>query len=375
MGVIGVGGMGAGHCGTMRNVREMKLAAVCDIDPDAVKSVGKRFRVPAFPKHRNLIKSGLCDAVIVATPHPEHPAIAIDCMKAGIDVLSEKPLSERVSTSEKMVRAAKQTKRVLAVMFQHRFKGDNRHALEIAASGALGKIHRTLWIGSMYRSQAYYDSGGWRATWTEEGGGVLINQAPHMMDLFVSLAGLPEKVEGRMETRLHRIEVEDLAEATLTYKNGGRGYLYCSTNEPAGGSGWQIFGDKGKLVCEGGRVRYFTFSEPVSVFTKRSKSVWGKIKVKEVPLRRNPPQPGHVYVMRNFARHILRGEPLLCSGESGLGQIELANAIIMSATLGREVKLPLSRIGYDRVLADLRRKSKGKKKVRTVRVTDPQHLA
>lgn len=374
MGVIGVGGMGTGHCRTMKKVKEMKLVAVCDIDVETVDRVSSDFGVPGFKRHKDLIKSGLCDAVIVATPHPSHPPIAIDCMKAGIDVLSEKPLSERISTSEKMVKVAKKTKRVLAVMFQHRFKGDNGHALEIAASGALGKIHRTSLIGPMYRSQAYYDSGGWRATWTEEGGGVLINQAPHVMDLFVNLAGMPEKVRGKIETRLHKIEVEDVAEATLTYKGGGIGYLYCATTEPGGdGGGWEIFGDKGKLVCRGGKVHYYKFSEPISKFTKRNKEPWGKIGIKEVPLRQTPPSPGHVYVMRNFARHILRGDKLLCSATNGLGQIELANAIIMSGVTGREVKLPLSRSGYDKVLAGLRRTSK-KKNVKTVRITDPQHM-
>ena len=226
-GVIGVGGMGQGHCNGLKKLEEITLTAVCDIDAATAKQVGETHGVPHFLRHQDLIKSGLCDAVIVATPHPVRPPIAIDAMKAGLHVLSEKPLSERVSTADKMIRTAKQKRVAFCVMFQRRTEPAVIKAIEIVRSGALGKVYRTALISPEYRSQAYYNSAGWRANWIGEGGGVMMNQAPHILDLFVLLA-----VYGRTETRLHNIEVEDLAEALLTYPDGGTGYLYV-LNQPS----------------------------------------------------------------------------------------------------------------------------------------------
>jgi predicted dehydrogenase len=373
IGVIGTGGMGQGHLGSMKDIDEVQLTALCDIDPEVAERLGNEYDVPSFIKHRDLLKSGLCDAVIVATPHPFHAPIAIDAFRAGLHVLSEKPISEKVSAGDKMIAAAKESGKAFAVMFQLRTHPAMMKAMEIVRSGALGKIFRTTMISPEYRSQAYYDSGTWRATWSGEGGGIMMNQAPHITDMFINLAGMPCEVFGRTETRIHDIEVEDLAEAMLTYPDGGTGYYYCSTNEAGPGQMIEVFGDKGKLVYRNGELKFYRFATPVIEFTRNNTEMWGGPKSEEVPLELPDVKPGHTVVTRNFARNILYGEPLLSPGEEGIRALELANAIWLSAHLKKPVQLPLNRQAYDRFLAMKRKTSTFVKTVAGVqRTTDPR---
>ena len=373
VGIIGTGGMGQAHCAGIGKVAEARLTAICDIDPTTATKVGQEYNVPFFTDYRRLLRARLCDAVLVATPHPVRPPIAIAALQAGLHVLSEKPLSERISTADKMVATARAQGRVLGIMFQRRTEPLVQKAVELVRAGALGKIYRTTLISPEYRSQFYYDSGTWRATWGGEGGGVMMNQSPHILDVFVQLGGMPCEVFGRTETRLHRIEVEDLAEALLTYPDGGTGYFYCSTNEAGPGQMIEIFGDKGKLIFRDGQMRFFQFEPSVAEFTRSSNQMWGGPKCTEVPIEVTPGDTGHQAILRNFCRHILFGEPLLSPGADGLLSLEVANAVWLSAHLKKPVKLPLSRKAYDAFLAKKRRTSTFVKVVgKTQRVTDPR---
>jgi predicted dehydrogenase len=322
-----------------------------------------------------LLAAGLCDAVLIATPHPERPPIAIDAMKAGLHVISEKPLSERISTADAMVATAKETGVVLGIMFQRRTEPVLAKAIEIAKSGVLGKVNRTTMISPEYRSQAYYDSGGWRATWAGEGGGVMMNQSPHILDLFVQIGGKPSSVYGRVETRLHHIEVEDIGEAMLTYPDGGTGYLYCSTNEAGPGQMIEIFGDGGKLIYRDGVLKLYRFEPSITEFTRTSTKMWGGPTCTEEILDIPEAECGHAVITRNFARHLLYDEPLIAPGEDGIASLELANAIWLSAHLGKPVELPISRAAYDAMLTRFRTESTFVKGVVGVhRETDPQHV-
>ena len=352
--IIGLGGMGQGHCKRIRElVPEMELTAVCDTHGPTAEAAGKDTGVPHFTSHQELIEAGVCESAIVAVPHPLHPRIAQDCMESGLHVLTEKPVSERIGTAEAMVETAERKGVTLGVIFQQRFAGVNRKAIELMKRGEVGRIHRVTALIPDYRTQAYYNAGKWRATWAGEGGGVLLNQSPHMVDLLVQLVGLPETVRGRTRTTpLHDIEVEDLADALLTYPDGAYGYIHCSTIEPQGGSGAQIIiaGDKGKLILAGGDLRLFKYAKPVSVFTREVTDMWARFGAEEAPLEYEKAWPAHEAPMRNFARHILYGADLMCSGRSGLGQLELANAILLSSWKDAEVKLPISRDEYQRLL-------------------------
>ena len=278
-----------------------------------------------------------------------------------------------------MIKTARANKVVLAVMFQRRHEPLWRQAAQIVKSGLLGRIHRTLLLDMQYRSQRYYDSGTWRATWKGEGGGVLINQSPHLLDLFIQLASMPSEVFGKTETRMHRIEVEDHAEALLKYKNGARGYLYCSTNEPESGSMIELSGDKGRLTIRDNQLEFYRFSPPISKHLKGAKEVWNKPEIQkltpaELPKVQTMKAGGHEAVLRNLVNHLLDGKALLTPGASGLGSLELANAITLSSHDGKWTRLPIDRKKYDHLLFKLQRASKFvKKNVKEVRQTDPQH--
>jgi len=377
-GVIGLGGMGQKYCKVLGKMPRVALTAVCDAFAGAAENTGKTFNVPFFTDHRALIRARCCDVVAIVTPHPFHAQPAIDCMRAGIHVVTEKPLTERVATADKMIQAARANGVVFAVMFQLRLDLLWRQALEIVKSGMLGRIYRTTMLEMKYRSQRYYDSGVWRATWKGEGGGVLINQAPHMIDMFVQLAGVPSEVLGKTETRMHRIEVEDHAEALLKYKNGARGYLCCSTNEPESNSLIELSGDKGRLTIRDNKLEFYAFSPPLSKHLKETKDIWDKPQVNglgpaELPKLKALKFGGHEAVLRNMVNHVLDGEPLATPGASGLGSLELANAITLSSHEDRWIKLPIDRKKYDQLLFKLQRESRFvKKNVKVECKTDPK---
>jgi len=372
VGIIGVGGMGSAHCGSCGKVDEVELTAVADIDPDRAKEIGEQFGVPYFDNHEDLLKAKLADAVMVATPHYFHPPIAIAAFEAGLHVLSEKPIGVQISMAEKMVAAAKKSGKVFGVMFQRRTEPSIRKARELVEGGVLGEIKRTLLISPEFRSQAYYDSGGWRATWAGEGGGPLMNQSPHIMDLFCLLGGLPSKVRAQTRTLLHDIEVEDQAEAVLEYPNGAVGYFYVSTCEPGPGQIIQIYGDKGKLELHNGQLRVTTYEPSVAQYSKTATEMWGGPEAKDLELELPDCEKGHAAVLRNFARCILHGEELLAPGEFGLKSLELTNAIMLSSHKGEEVDIPIDRQEFDNLIERLISTSTFKKKVvETKRVTDP----
>lgn len=371
IGVIGTGGMGSGHCKWMHEIDEAQLTCVCDIDPEVAERASKEFGVPGFTSATDLLKSRLVDAVIIATPHYFHPPIAIEAFKRRIHVLTEKPIAVTVSAADKMIAAARASRCVFGVMYQMRAQGRMQLAKKIIAEGRVGEIYRTSMVVGWYRSQAYYDSGGWRATWTGEGGGVLINQAPHFLDLFAWLGGLPAKLRGTTRTRIHDIEVEDEAFATLEYPNGAHGYLYASTTESPGFEQIEICGDRGKVMIQGSTLRVWENKVSIKEHSRTATEMWSAPGSEEIPLEIPEGQGKHQEITRNFCRAILFGEPLIAPGEEGLWAVELINGIILSSHTGKEVTLPVNRRKYDRLLAELRKSSREKTTVRVTRETDP----
>ncbi len=351
--VVGVGGMGSGHCRRIAELEELELVAVVDILPERASEIAEQYNVPHFTSHLDLLSEKLAEAVVIATPHYFHPPIAIDAFRAGLHVLSEKPIAVRIGEAEKMAEAASRSGKVFCVMFQMRTTPQIQKARQIVEAGELGELRRTLLVSPEYRSQAYYDSGTWRATWGGEGGGVMMNQAPHIMDVFTMLGGMPSKVHGRCQTLLHDIEVEDQAEAMLEYENGAAGYLYVSTCE-RGDRLVEFVGDSGKLRLQEGELRMWRFAPPVAEFTRENEEMWGMPSVEEVELDMPEQQSGHQVILRNFARAILYGEPLIAPGEVGLKSLELANAITLSSYADRPVKLPLDRAEFNELIEHLR---------------------
>ena len=371
VGIIGTGGMGQGHAAYMNELEECQLTAICDIEPDVCKQVSEQYGVPGFERHTDLLDSGLVDLVLIATPHYDHPPIAIDAFQRGIHVLSEKPIAVTVSAADAMIKAARKSRCTFGVMYQMRTEARSIAAKRLIDSGALGEVYRTSMIMGWYRTQAYYDSGTWRATWTGEGGGVLINQAPHYLDIFAWLGGLPSLIRGGVRTRLHDIEVEDEAWAELAYPNGAHGYLYASVIEAPGTGLMEFCGNEGKLVLQGKEVQFWRLKRPIKQFTVESEAMWASPEAERVEVELPEVKSGHNEVTRNVARAILYGEPLIAPGAEGLMAMELINGIIYSGRRGRPTKVPVSRRRYDRLIEELKASSRGKERLRVQRVTDP----
>ena len=276
--------------------------------------------------------------------------------------MCEKPVAVAVTEADRMAETAAETGVKYGVMFQRRTKPAIQKAKEILAAGEIGEIWRTLIVETeWYRTQAYYDSGGWRGTWDGEGGGVLMNQAPHSLDMFTWLTGLPAKVEGRVATLQRKIEVEDTASALLTYANGGTGYLMTSTWEYPGESRMRVVGSEGILEIEGQQKLRLAKTTPNAMdFGRTSKEVWGSPKAEWTEVKVEEKTWGHASITENFARAIREGAELIAPGAEGGTSLELANAIVFSSYTGKEVSLPLDRQVFDRLLRKLVRTSKGK---------------
>ncbi len=357
IGVVGVGGMGQQHITNIKEVEEAELVAVADVNFKLLEKVSKEYNVPGFTDYRELIKSGLAEAVLIATPHYYHPEIGIAAMEAGLHCLCEKPIAVSVDEADRFVKVACETKKVFAVMYQYRTFPWVRLAREIVQSGKLGEIRRTCMIEPNYRTQFYYNTATWRATWRGEGGGVLINQAPHGIDLFLLLGGMPTRVFARTRTRLHKIEVEDEVDALLEYPSGAWGYYYTTTNEVPTGIFMEISGDRGKLLYEDGSLKFYSFKNSIADFTFSSNEMWAKPEVVEEKLE--PPQcrVGHKEIIRNFCCAILYGEELLAPGEEGARSVEFINALILSGKKRKWVNFPINREEYRELLENLKKTS------------------
>jgi predicted dehydrogenase len=371
--VIGIGGMGEHHCRSFKDVQGAELAAVCDVDSERLKAIRKEFDVPSFSDFREVLKGDVCDAVLIATPHYFHPPFTIEAFRAGKHVLSEKPVGVYTLQAEEAAREhTKYPDLIYAIMFQMRAAGINKKVKDLIDSGEIGKLTRVLWINTdWFRTQAYYDSGGWRATWAGEGGGVLLNQAPHSMDLLQWLTGMPRRVRAFMKLGLsHNIEVEDDVTAYLEWENGATGVFLTSTCEAPGTGRQEIIGTQGKIVIEKGTISLSHNRTAMDEFIHKSE---GRFDPPETWTMEIPPARGagvHQEITQNFVNAILKKEPLISPGEEGIRSLSLANAMILSSLKDKWVDIPFDGVEYKSLLDDLCAKSTLKKSVRTAGAED-----
>ena len=355
--VIGYGGIGSAHaaCIAQGRVEGMHLAAVCDVNPAKLALAAQRFPGVRCAEDFHALLDGSVDAVVIAVPHPMHCAIAEECLRAGLHVLTEKPLDVSVTAAEKAIRAARESGSIFAVMLNQRTAPIFIRAREIVHSGALGALKRTVWIiTNWYRTQHYYDSGAWRATWAGEGGGVLLNQAPHNLDLWQWICGMPQSVTAYCDVaRYHRIEVEDDATLMTRYENGATGLFVTSTGEYPGTNRLEIAGDLGKLVLEEGVLKWWKLSEAESEVRWHSGQSMPHMPVEYTEERFEDDGPAHQGILQNFANAILHGERLISPGEDGLNELMLSNAAYLSQWTGNApVSLPLDGSCFDALLAE-----------------------
>ena len=364
MGVIGVGGMGSHHARYLQagEARRAELTAVCDIDECKLQSYGD---VKTFIDSAELIRSGLVDAVMVATPHYFHTTIGVDAMQQGLHLLTEKPISVHKADCERMIAAHKANpKLVFSAMFQMRTEPVWKKLKKLIADGELGEITRINWIAtSWFRTEAYYASGGWRATWSGEGGGILLNQCPHNLDMMQWLFGMPSKIRAFLGFGVkHDIEVEDQVTAYLEYPNGATGAFIVSTGEAPGTDRLEVAGERGKIVVEHGKIAFTRNEVPMTEFSRTctrgfaSPPVWNI----EVPAGGGP--TGHKVITQNFVDAILDGSPLIAPAEEGINSVEMANSMIYSQIKDVTVQLPLDSAAYEKMLKELIANSKFVKK-------------
>ena len=348
LGIIGIGNMGAAHA---KNVAAGKcpdfvLTAVADIKPDRLAWAAAELpaSVKRYDSAEALLERGEVDSCMICVPHYDHPKYAIACMQRGIHVMVEKPAGVYTKQVREMNEEAKlHSDVVFGMMFNQRTNCVYRKVRELVQSGAYGGIRRTNWIiTNWYRPQAYYDSGDWRATWAGEGGGVLLNQCPHQLDLWQWICGMPVSVEAKLSYGLwHDIEVEDDVTAYVKYANGATGVFVTTTGDAHGTNRLEIQLDRARIVVENGKISLLVYEMTEQAFSKTNTEPFATVAASKVEVETDGENPQHVGVINAWGGAILRGEPLVADGSEGINGLTLSNAMHLSSWLGREVKLPL----------------------------------
>ena len=345
LGILGVGNIGRDHVKRIAEGKcpEIELCAVCDLKQErldyARELAGQD--LPIFTSAEEMMESGHIDSVLVSVPHYDHPKFAMMAMEKGLHVLIEKPAGVYTKQVIEMNAFAKKHNVKFGIMMNQRTNCIYRKMREIVQSGELGEIRRTNWIiTDWYRSQAYYDSGDWRATWSGEGGGVLLNQCPHNLDLWQWICGMPKTVYAHLHYgKWHDIEVEDDVSAYVEYENGATGMFITSTGDCPGTNRFEITLDKGKLIAEGNKLMMWKSEVSEREFSATNKSPFGAMKFKVSEVETDGENPQHAGVMNAFASAILHGTPLVAEGIEGINGLSISNAMHLSSFTGKTVEI------------------------------------
>lgn len=346
IGIVGMGNMGCGHARNLINgkVKGAVLAAVCDNDKDNLSKFALECPdIPAYSDYKDLIASGKVDAVIVATYHYSHPEIAIAAFSHGLHVLIEKPAGVYTKQVEEMNKVAAESGKVFCIMYCQRTHPYYQKIRDLYRSGELGELKRASWIiTTWYRPQAYHDSSSWRSTWKYEGGGALINQCPHQLDLWQWILGMPKTVFAKMSFgKYYDIEVEDDVTAFMEYDNGATGVFITSTGETPGINRFEIAGTRGNLVCENGKIKFYRNRIDEREHNRINTKGFAKPEFWECDIPCGGEGSMHVGIMEDFVSAITKGTPLLAPGEEGIYGLTLSNAMHLSAWTGETVTLPV----------------------------------
>ena len=382
LGIIGCGNMGSQHYSNVLSGKcpELEVCAIADLNKDRLdwaREACKKHQetnpdipsVALFTDASEMLSSGLIDAVIISVPHYDHPRYAIEAFQKGIHVMCEKPAGVYTLQVREMIdEADKHPELKFGMMFNQRTNCLYRKMKEIIDSGELGELKRSTWIiTNWYRPQAYYDSGEWRATWAGEGGGVLLNQCPHNLDLWQWLCGMPTKVYAKMKFgKYHDIEVEDDVVATVEFENGAMGSFITSTADTPGTNRLEIVFDGGSLICEKGSLTYIKLSCKESEFSKQNTGTYSAPACRHINVETDGQNPQHIGVLNAFAAAILRDEPMVADGREGLNGLLLSNAMHLSAWTGKEIEMPLDEQLFKNLLDEKVKNSRRKENTKYV---------
>ncbi len=354
LGIIGFGNMGTGHTSNimMGSCPEIDLVAICDINPDRIEFAKSKYpdaNITYFTDAIEMLDSGIIDSCLVAVPHYDHTKYSIECMKRGIHVMCEKPAGVYTKQIREMnEESLKHPEVVFGMMFNQRTNPVYRKMHDLVQSGIYGEIRRSNWIiTNWYRSQAYYNSSDWRATWAGEGGGVLLNQCPHQLDMWQWICGMPVKVQAHIGYgKWHDIEVDDDVTAYVEYANGATGVFITTTGDGCGTNRFEIQLDKAKLIAENDKLTVIEFEMSEPEFNKINTEIFGCVKTHEVAVELEGKNTQHVGVLNAWAGNILHGTPLVAPGAEGINGAMLSNAMHLSDFLGHAVELPIDEDVY-----------------------------
>lgn len=344
LGIIGIGNMGSVHLGNIYSgkVPNMKVTAICDMSEERRAFAKEKYPdVKVFAEAEELYKSGLCDSVIVAVPHYAHPKLVIKAFEYGLNVITEKPAGVYTKQVKEMNEAAERSGKVFGIMYNQRTNPVYQKLRDMIKRGDLGHIKRIMWIiTDWYRPQRYHDSSTWRSTWKDEGGGALINQNPHQLDLWQWMFGMPDRVFAKVGFgKYYDIEVEDDVMAFFEYDNGTTGEYITSTGEAPGTNRLEIACDMGRIVVENNQMIFNKNVVSEREFNRTNTQPFGKPECWkcEIPVSGSGEQ--HVGIFKNFTSAVLNGTPLLAPGEEGINGLTVSNAIHLSGWTGETVEI------------------------------------
>ena len=354
-GIIGCGIMGKGHAKRFfeNKIPGAVLTAVCDTEPTCLAWAKEQdASIATFDNATALYDSGLVDAVMIATPHYDHPPLAMEAMDKKIHVLIEKPAGVFTKDVREMNQKAETAEVVFGIMYNQRTNPIFRKMREMVQNGEIGELKRTSWlITDWYRPQAYYNGDGWRATWKGEGGGVLINQCPHNLDLWQWICGMPKRVTAFAHNgKWHDIEVEDDVTAYVEYENGATGVFITCTADYPGNNRFEVLGDLGKLVYEEGTLVFHKLEVSEREFNRTNTEMFAKPKSERIVVDCPGEYTQHTGVFIDFVKHINGEGPMVARGEEGIEGLTISNAMHLSSWLGKTIELPLDE---DLFLAEL----------------------
>ncbi len=366
IGIVGMGNMGKYHADYLikGKVAHAELSAVCSTSPEKLSAY--KDPVAVFGNGEEMIRSGSIDAVLVATPHYQHTSLGICAIENGIHLMVEKPISAHKADAERLIEvSAQHPDIVFGGMFQLRTEPRYLKLKKLIADGDLGDIVRINWISTDWvRTEAYYASGGWRATWKGEGGGVLLNQCLHQLDALQWLVGMPSKVRSFAQCgRFHDIEVEDNVTAYLEYPNGATGVFVSSTGEAPGSNRFEIAGTRGRVILENDQIKFTRNESCMLEHSKNSPIGFSKPEVWEVDIPFGNAELPHAILMCNFVEAIRNKTPLIAPGVEGIHSVELANVLLYSSLVDQTINLPMDGAAFEAKLQQLIDESTHEKKV------------
>jgi predicted dehydrogenase len=332
--VIGCGNVSSVHLAAVVNNPRAQLVAVCDIKPERAQAAGEAYSVPYFTDYHDVLALKP-DVVHICTPHHTHAELTIAACEKGIHVLTEKPMAVSLHDADRMITAAAEHNVTLGVIFQNRYNPASLAVKQAVESGRLGKIKGARMFVTWYRPDEYYSKSDWKGTWDKEGGGVLIDQAIHTMDLMQWIVGEIDYLKSAMANRTHDIiDVEDVAEATIHFKNGAIGSLYaCNFYTYDAEVFLEVHGELGTAVIEKDKARIRIQGQPEErVYAEGDhevvgKSYWGV---------------SHKVQINEFYQDILNGRRPQIDGDEGRKALEFVRACYYSATTGEAVHFPFN---------------------------------